>query len=32
VCAQAGVDCSSIVWDDYYPVLQDEYERLVAAD
>ncbi|MET0812795.1 MAG: SRPBCC domain-containing protein [Microbacterium sp.] len=32
VCAQAGLDCSSIVWDHYYPVLQDEYERLVAAD
>ncbi|GAA1923790.1 hypothetical protein GCM10009775_15170 [Microbacterium aoyamense] len=32
VCAQAGVDCGSIVWDDYYPALQGEYERLVAAD
>jgi len=32
VAAQAGVDPGSIEWDHYYPVLQGEYERLVAAD
>ena len=30
--AQAGVDPGSIRWSDYHPVLQAEYERLVAAD
>jgi len=32
VAAQAGLDPASVNWDDYFPALQPEYERLVAAD
>lgn len=31
VTAQAGADTSTIAWDDYYPVLEPEYERLVVG-
>ena len=32
VAAQAGLDADDVQWDDYFPALQPEYERLVAAD
>jgi uncharacterized protein YndB with AHSA1/START domain len=32
VAAQAGLDADGVRFDDYFPALQPEYERLVAAD
>ena len=32
VAAHAGLDPADVRWDDYFPALQAEYERLVAAD
>lgn len=32
VAANAGADPDSVRWADYFPVMQPEYERLVAAD
>lgn len=32
VAAQAGLDADDVEWDDYFPALQPEYEKLVAAD
>ena len=32
VAAHEGRDASTVSWDDYFPALQPDYERLVAAD
>lgn len=32
VAAHEGRDVAAVVWEDYFPALQPDYERLVAAD